>query len=93
MRIEECLPCPQCGFRRVVQRGPRAYVCFQCRHSWSEEIPAARRELAAGDLLVNFSIDQRALLNAYRAAIRAGLYTDWPPPGHPDYDGARPPPA
>jgi len=69
MRIDECTPCPRCGYSRVVQRSRAAYVCFQCRHSWTIDptlVPA-----------VYFSLEECARLVAYRGAIRAGLYTDW----------------
>ncbi len=80
MRIEECVPCPQCGFKRVVQRGyDDAYFCFQCRHAWSSRDVADRHEReACHDPLDQFPRDMRARLIAYRGAIRAGVYTDWP---------------
>jgi DNA-directed RNA polymerase subunit RPC12/RpoP len=80
MRIEECVPCPRCGYRRVVQHGRTTYVCFQCRHSWSVEPGAAPPRQRPADLLGGFSSEQRLRLTAYRAAIQVGLYTDWPPP-------------
>jgi hypothetical protein len=78
MRVETSVPCPRCGFRRVVQRGQRAYVCFQCRYAWSfgaeppPQPPPSERTLDA--------IPERLWprLIAYRGAILAGVYTDWP---------------
>lgn len=66
MRIDQRLSCPHCGHPKVVQRAAGLYLCFQCRGNW------------ATDSIVSFSPAQRARLVAYREAIRAGLYTDWP---------------
>lgn len=74
MRIEERNPCPQCGHKRVVQRGKSVYVCFQCRNYWS----IASSEAPPRDVLVLFQPQERARLVAYRGAVQAGLYTDWP---------------
>ena len=68
MRIEERNPCPQCGHRRVVQRGKSVYVCFQCRNYWS----MASSEAPPRDVLVLFQ-PERARRVAYRGAIRVGL--------------------
>jgi hypothetical protein len=73
MQIEERVPCPRCGFRRVIRHARKTYVCFQCRFGWSagSEHPPARE-------MYDWSAAERARLSAYRYAIRAGLYTDWP---------------
>jgi len=80
MRIEERLPCPRCGQRRVLQHSRNLYVCFQCRHSWSIDTHLPRPGMQPADPLSEFSLAQRLRLSAYRAAIQAGLYTDWPAP-------------
>jgi hypothetical protein len=80
MRIEECLPCPRCGYKRIVQLGRDAYVCFQCRYAWSTGHESDRLEgRTCDDLLEQFSPELRARLIAYRGAVRAGVYTDRPP--------------
>jgi ribosomal protein L37AE/L43A len=73
MRIEERHPCPRCGQRRVVQRSRTAFMCFQCRYGWSLDAPAP----AQYDTPVFFLPHEWQRLIAYRAAIRAGLYSDW----------------
>ena len=81
MRIEECIPCPRCGQRRVVQHSRTAFLCFQCRHGWSTgpEGPRAHHNPAdEDDVLGMFPPHHRARLIAYRGAIRAGLFSDWP---------------
>ncbi|MBV9323960.1 MAG: hypothetical protein JO352_09265 [Chloroflexi bacterium] len=73
MQIEERVPCPRCGFRRVIRHARNAYVCFQCRFGWSAGAePPPAREIDDG------SPAERARLIAYRSAVRAGFYTDWP---------------
>ena len=69
MRIDERTPCPRCGHARVVQRTRAAYLCFQCRYSWTVDRQAAP--------LLFFRPEEQARLIAYRGAIRAGLYSDW----------------
>jgi ribosomal protein L37AE/L43A len=74
MRIEERVPCPRCGQRRVVERSRNTYLCFQCRHGWTHD-PSAQ---PPQEPVVTFTLDELYRLIAYREAIRAGLYTDWP---------------
>ena len=78
MRIEECLPCPRCGYGRVVQRGPAAYFCFQCRYGWSVGAQVRECGQTVANPLSSFPPEVRLRLVAYRGAIQAGLYTDWP---------------
>jgi hypothetical protein len=74
MCIEERLPCPRCGHKRVVQRAKYVYVCFQCRDTWSSTPPENRPV----DVLAHFQPRERVRLIAYRGAVRCGFYTDWP---------------
>jgi hypothetical protein len=74
MCIEERLPCPRCGHKRVFQQAKYVYVCFQCRSTWS----TTREEIRPVDVLAQFQPHERARLIAYRGAVRCGLYTDWP---------------
>jgi hypothetical protein len=53
----------------VVQRSRAAYLCFQCRYSWTVDGEAAPR--------VCFRAAERRRLIAYRDAARAGFYSDW----------------
>jgi hypothetical protein len=78
MRVEECLPCPRCGYRRVMQRGARAYFCFQCRYGWPVGPQVDGYWQAVVDPLSSFPPEMHARLIAYRGAILAGIYTDWP---------------
>ena len=75
MRIEECNPCPRCGHSPVVQRARDAYVCYQCRFGWTPGTPVTHSEVFSLRL---FSAPERERLVSYRAAIRAGVYSDWP---------------
>jgi hypothetical protein len=71
MRIEQRVPCPRCGHARVVQRSMDSFVCFQCGNSWFKGPTTV-------DPLGWCGPEQRARLVAYRDAVRAGVYTDWP---------------
>ncbi|HEY1296726.1 MAG TPA: hypothetical protein VGJ60_26915 [Chloroflexota bacterium] len=75
MQIEERIPCPRCGHGRVIQRARHAYLCFQCRFGWSADAEQAR---TTTEFLGWCPPSLRDRLVAYRAAIRAGLYSDWP---------------
>lgn len=74
MCIDERLPCPRCGHKRVAQEAMYVYVCFQCHNTWS----TTRPEVRPVDVLAQFRPNERARLIAYRGAVRYGLYTDWP---------------
>jgi DNA-directed RNA polymerase subunit RPC12/RpoP len=74
MCIENRLPCPRCGHKRFVQRAKDAYVCFQCRNTWS----STQLESHPVDVLAQFLPHERARMIAYRGAVQCGLYTDWP---------------
>jgi DNA-directed RNA polymerase subunit RPC12/RpoP len=79
MCIEERLPCPRCGHKRVGQHAKNVYVCFQCRNAWSTTFGGSTRpEVRLIDVLTQFQPHERARLIAYRGAVRFGLYTDWP---------------
>jgi hypothetical protein len=63
MRIEERLPL--CDNRRRMLWDERTYLCFKCRF---------RTDSPGG--YVKFSDFELARLTMYRAAVRAGLYSD-----------------
>jgi hypothetical protein len=66
-------PCPRCSNLRTARFGSASY-CFNCRLQWSgnsvidgADEPAANYPFAEAELV---------RLRAYRAAVRAGFYTD-----------------
>jgi hypothetical protein len=61
--------CPRCAIRRTVRLGRGLALCFNCRYHWdAHPLPPAEQ----------FDAAARARLVSYRAAVRAGFYTDWP---------------
>ena len=67
--------CPRCGIRRTVRLGLSTNsFCFNCRFGWR---PGAVLTAAHGDTHV-FTPTELNRLTAYRDAIRAGLYQEWP---------------
>jgi hypothetical protein len=65
MKIEERWPCPRCGNRRRMLWGVRTYFCFNCPY-----------QTDSPDVNVKFSGAELARLTMYRAAVRAGIYSD-----------------
>jgi hypothetical protein len=65
-------PCPYCDGRRTahVQKSDLAF-CFRCHHNWRTNQTADAQTYA-------FSEGEVRRLGWYRAAIRAGFYTDRP---------------
>jgi hypothetical protein len=60
--------CPRCANRRTVRLGQDKSVCFNCRYQWqAERVPAPGWA---------FTDVEQARLAIYRAAVRAGFYTD-----------------
>ena len=55
--------CPSCGIHRTGRqvRSTTAF-CFNCHHQWEAGYP--------------FNAEELARLRIYRAAVRAGFYTD-----------------
>ena len=76
--------CPRCAIRRTVWLGQWGSFCHNCRLQWDFPAPAveagvgisqaSRVETAAHA----FSPAELTRLGHYRAAIRHGVYTDWP---------------
>jgi hypothetical protein len=59
--------CPRCANRRTVRVGSLARLfCFNCRHAWA----------AADSIQFPFTPAELQRLKAYRAAVRAGFFTD-----------------
>jgi hypothetical protein len=65
--------CPRCGIRRTLrQLRSTTAVCFNCHHQWDAFSPETEAEVANA-----FTAEEYVRLAAYRAAVRAGFYTDW----------------
>ena len=58
-------PCPRCANKRTASMGAHGSICFNCRHKW--EPNSSHFE---------FTATERARLAIYRAAVRAGFYSD-----------------
>jgi hypothetical protein len=74
--------CPRCAIRRTVRLADGSSFCFNCRHQWPTQQVAGDhtgRGLAAPSPPPEpFGLTERARLAIYRAAVRAGFYSDWP---------------
>jgi hypothetical protein len=70
--------CPRCAIRRTVHFATGTSFCFNCRLQWPA--PAVLRKSDPLPLPVPqpFGLAEQARLAHYRAAVRAGFYTDWP---------------
>jgi hypothetical protein len=69
MMIEESR-CPRCGIRRRARFVPWGRYCYNCRLTLPLTAPPAAH-------VYLFTEAERLRLEWYRAAIRAGLYSDW----------------
>lgn len=76
MQVEERWPCPRCGNRRTLNWARGRYHCFNCRHQWHASSSARLVEPDALDAAAVFTPEELARLSIYRAAVRAGFYTD-----------------
>jgi hypothetical protein len=69
-------PCPRCANRRTVRAAEHGSFCFNCGLQWSaftlSSTPHPRYATAT------FTPLQLARFGVYRAAVKAGFYTDWP---------------
>jgi hypothetical protein len=66
--------CPRCAIRRTV-RIAGASFCHNCRLQWSGVSGAAFVPRPESAYL--FTASEEARLVMYRAAVRAGFYSDW----------------
>jgi hypothetical protein len=73
MIIEERWPCPACGNRRTIQCGRQTNYCFNCGSLNGVRVRARSVWPTRPTLWTDAEI---ARLTIYRAAVRAGLYTD-----------------
>jgi hypothetical protein len=72
--------CPRCAIRRRVRLGDGAIFCFNCRleapaHAGGDD--RASRGLA-WPIPEPLEPAELSRLTMYRAAVRAGFYSDWP---------------
>jgi hypothetical protein len=68
--------CPWCGHRRTVRLGPpNALFCFNCRLR-SDSHRATGTPPAGASVSYPFDPAQWRRLQVYRAAVRAGFYSD-----------------
>jgi hypothetical protein len=69
--------CPRCAHRRTVRVGNSARLfCFNCRHAWAaSDEHILQAPWPALDSYV-FQPAELARLRMYRAAVRAGFFTD-----------------
>jgi hypothetical protein len=70
--------CPRCG---ILRTGHRIYstlsFCFNCQLLWEpSEEPGPR--IAEQIASYAFCAEELVRLQAYRAAVRMGFFTDWP---------------
>jgi hypothetical protein len=78
MMIEETR-CPRCGIRRLGKFPPWGKYCFNCRLRLTDARTGLPPNTAAAvEPAYPFTQAERLRLERYRAAIRAGLYSDWP---------------
>ena len=76
--------CPRCAIRRTMWLGNWGSFCHNCRLQWNRSVTAG--EAGASDSQVtpvdaaahSFRPIELMRLAHYRAAIRHGMYTDWP---------------
>ena len=71
--IEERWPCPACGNRRTIQCGRQTNYCFNCGSLNGIRV---RRRSGWQARPTPWTDAEIARLTIYRAAVRAGLYTD-----------------
>jgi hypothetical protein len=70
--------CPRCGNRRTARVGTWGLICFNCRLHLDAAWPGVPGESCPEPATHSFTPAELARLERYRAAVRAGLYSDWP---------------
>jgi len=66
-------PCPRCAIRRTVRIAKASY-CFNCGLHWGSQWGTASAPVA--EPAYAFTTAETERLMIYRAAVRAGFYTD-----------------
>jgi len=78
--------CPRCAIRRTLWLAEWGAFCCNCRLQWRNPAPTCDGKAPANATTADaFEPAELLRLELYRAAIREGIYTDWPatPPGAP----------
>jgi hypothetical protein len=72
--------CPRCAIRRTVRVADGSSFCFNCRLQWRTDklLEDHSGVVLTGSsvALEQFDLTQQARFVIYRAAVRAGFYTD-----------------
>jgi hypothetical protein len=70
--------CPRCGIRRTRWLGNWGWFCYNCRVHWHADAEQASTRPLPEAPAYHFRQVDLVRLQHYRAAIRWGLFTDWP---------------
>ena len=70
--------CPRCAIRRTVRLGAWGAFCFNCRLQWPTREAPVSHPVGTPRPQHGLGPDAVARLAVYRAAVRAGFYSDWP---------------
>src|SRR5918911_431890 len=70
--------CPRCAIHRTVRLGHGTSFCFNCRLQWATREAPAPQSIGTPSSQHALGPAELARLAVYRAAVRAGFYTDWP---------------
>jgi hypothetical protein len=69
--------CPRCGNRRTARVGTWGSICFNCGLHLDAAPPGVPDEVGPEPATYPFAPAELLRLEQYRAAVRAGLYSDW----------------
>ncbi len=71
--------CPICTQQRTARFGlSNTFICFNCRRVWSGLQTEPGSQVAAATAFEYvFTGTEARRFHVYRAAVRAGFYTDW----------------
>jgi hypothetical protein len=70
--------CPRCTIRRTARLAYGTFFCFNCRLQWPTRAAPAPPPVGTPSPQHVLGPDALARLAMYRAAVRAGFYSDWP---------------
>jgi hypothetical protein len=73
--------CPRCGIRRTARLAygtSGTSFCFNCRLQWPTREAPVSHPVGTPSPQHVLGPDALARLAVYRAAVRAGFYSDWP---------------
>jgi hypothetical protein len=69
--------CPRCGNRRTAYLGTWGSICFNCGLHLDAAPPRVPSEVCPEPATHPFTPAELLRLERYRAAVQAGLYSDW----------------